>query len=159
PRYYCPKAFRQGVVNTCQAVQAKAVDAIVVQQVLRALEPAGLELSLHAADNIEHDRQQLHKHWKQRLERAGYEADRAARQYEAVEPENRLVARTLEKRWEEALRQQRQLEEDHDRFKRITPPELSAAERQQLREMATEMPRLWNGEGTTVEDRKDLIRA
>ena len=159
PRYSCPRALRSGVVSTCQGVQAKAVDAVVVQQVLRALEPASLELSLQAADDIDRDRQQLHEHWKQRLERARYEADRAARQYEAVEPENRLVARTLEKRWEEALRQQRQLDEEYDRYCHTMPPRLTDAESAQLRELAADIPSLWEATGTTVEDRKDLIRS
>jgi hypothetical protein len=131
----------------------------VVQQVLHALEPAGLEVSLSAANNIERERGKLLQHWQQRLERARYEADRAARQYEAVEPENRLVARTLEKRWEESLRKQRELEEEYDRYRQTTPPQLSQDERDQLREMAADLPRLWEAEGTTVEDRKDLIRA
>ena len=72
--------------------------------VLRALEPAALELSLKAVEDIDRERERLHRHWEQQLERARYEAERAERQYQAVEPENRLVARTLERRWEEALR-------------------------------------------------------
>jgi DNA invertase Pin-like site-specific DNA recombinase len=159
PRYWCSHGLRQGLVSTCQGVQTKAVDAVVVQQVLRALEPAGLEMSAHATEDIERDRQKLLQHWQHRLERARYETNRAARQYEAVEPENRLVARTLEKRWEEALRNQRQLEEEFDRHRQTEPPQLSQAERAQLQELAADLPRLWTAEGTTAEDRKDLIRA
>src|SRR5205823_4186342 len=128
-------------------------------QVLSALARASLESSLRAATDIDRDRQKLHQHWEQRLERARYEADRAARQYEAVEPENRLVGRNLEKRWEEALRKQRQLEEEYDRFRQITPPQLNEAERAELCDLAADMATLWQADGTTVEDRKDLIRA
>ena len=70
---------------------------------LEAVEPASLELSLRAAERVEQDRERLHAHWKQRLERAEYEADRARRQYDAVDPENRLVARELERQWEQKL--------------------------------------------------------
>ena len=73
-------------------------------EVLRALEPAALDLSLRAIENVEQERKRLHDQWRQTLERARHEVARAERQYQAVEPENRLVARTLEARWEEALK-------------------------------------------------------
>ena len=90
-------------------------------QVLAVLEPAALELSLAAADDIEQERARLHRNWQQQVERAHYEAERAQRQYDAVEPENRLVARELERRWEEALKEQRRLEEEYARFGRNQP--------------------------------------
>lgn len=72
-------------------------DRLIESLVLQAVEPASLVLSLRAAERAERDRERLHRHWKQRLERAGYETDRARRQYDAVDPENRLVARELER--------------------------------------------------------------
>ena len=77
--------------------------------ILQALEPAALEVSLDVAADVEAQRQRLHQHWDKRLERAAYEVDRASRSYLAVEPENRLVARTLEGQWEEALAAEHQL--------------------------------------------------
>jgi hypothetical protein len=74
-----------------------------------------LELSRSAGEDIQRERRRLARHWEQRLERAQYQSERAARQYHAVAPENRLVARELERRWEEALRVQRRVEEDRDR--------------------------------------------
>jgi hypothetical protein len=85
-------------------------------------------LSLEAAADIERERRNLERHWQQRLERARYEQERAARQYDAVEPENRLVARELERRWEQALLELHQLQEEYDRFGRDQPPELSDSE-------------------------------
>ena len=85
------------------------MDDLVAEQVLLALEPAAVELSLKAIEDVHQERDRLHRHWKQRLERATYEAERAERQYQAVEPENRLVARSLERQWEEALRKRRDL--------------------------------------------------
>jgi hypothetical protein len=87
----------------CQSLVGEVLDAFVAEQVLRAPEPAALEISLQAAEDVEAERQQLHRHWQQRLERAQYQVERAARQYQAVEPEHRLVARTLERHWEDAL--------------------------------------------------------
>ena len=69
----------------------------------QALEPAALALRLQVAAEVEAERHQLQQHWHQRLERVRYDAERACRQYQAVEPENRLVARTLERQWEAAL--------------------------------------------------------
>ena len=74
----------------------------MTKQVLLALEPAALEISLKAIEDVQRERQRLNRHWEQRLERASYDVQRAERQYQAVEPENRLVARSLEQQWEAA---------------------------------------------------------
>jgi hypothetical protein len=98
--------------SSCCGLGAAAIDDLVGRQVLRALEPASLELSLKAIENVNRDRDRLRRPWEQRLERACSEAQRAERQYNAVEPENRLVARGLERRWEETLQKQRALQEE-----------------------------------------------
>ena len=81
----------------CQHLAGPCLDAFVSQQVLLALEPAALELSLSATERLEQERAELDRHGPQRRERAAYEVERAARQYQVVEPEHRLVARTLER--------------------------------------------------------------
>ena len=106
-------------------LKAAVVDDLVAQQVLRALEPAALELSCRALEDVQRERARLDKHWKQRLERARYEAEDAERRYRAVDPENRLVARSLERRWEETLQAERQVRDDYDRFLREQPPQLT----------------------------------
>ena len=113
--YDCIRHRQEGTEQTCHGLKAAVVDELVTRQVLRALEPAALELSCQAMETIERDRARLDKHWKQRLEQAGHEAKDAERRYRAVDPENRLVARTLEQRWEDALRAER-CTYDHDRF-------------------------------------------
>jgi hypothetical protein len=90
--------------------------------------------------------------------RATYEAQRAERQFHAVEPENRLVGRTLEQRWEAALRQQRELEEQYDRFRGESSSDVSAEERARLEEVARDLPALWWAPGTTWVDRKQIVR-
>ena len=127
-------------------------------QVLAVLEPAALELNLAAADDIEQERARLHRNWQQQVERARYEAERAQRQYDAVEPENRLVARELERRWEEALKEQRRLEEEYARFSRNQPEGLSAGEREQIRALARDLPALWQAPTTTAADRQRIVR-
>ena len=135
-RYSCGRAMVEYAEPLCQGLAGGVLDDLVAAQVLAALEPAALELSLAAADDVEQERARLHRNWQQQVERARYEAERARRQYDAVEPENRLVARELERRWEEALKEQRRLEEEYARFGRNQPRGLSAGEREQIRALA-----------------------
>jgi hypothetical protein len=116
--YSCVRHLQEGTEQVCFGLNATPVDELVEKQVLRALEPAALELSCQAMEDIQRDRARLDKHWKQRLERARHEAWEAERRDRAVDPENRLVARSLEQRWEEALRAERQVQDDYDRFLR-----------------------------------------
>jgi DNA invertase Pin-like site-specific DNA recombinase/uncharacterized protein YndB with AHSA1/START domain len=158
PSYYCGTYWRLSLEESCGHVTARPLDELVTREVLRALEPASLELSLHAIENVEQERQRLHEHWRQKLERARYEVERAERQYHAVEPENRLVARTLEARWEEALKQQRQVEEDYHRFLAQLPATLSSADRERIRELSQNVATLWHAETTSAQERKQIIR-
>src|SRR5262245_32759358 len=98
----CHNAIEYGSAR-CQSLTGGPLDAFVSAWVLRALEPAALEVRLQGAADVEAQRHQLHQPWQQRLERARDAVARAERQYSAVEPENRLVARSLERQWEEAL--------------------------------------------------------
>jgi DNA invertase Pin-like site-specific DNA recombinase len=156
--YQCESHLYKGTEKNCHGLKAVVIDGLVADQVLRVLEPATLELSLAAAADIDRERERLHRHWRQRLERARYEAERAERQYQAVEPENRLVARTLERRWEEAMLQEKQLEEEYDRFLREQPSSLSEDERARIRSLSRDIPALWNAAETTAADRKEIIR-
>ncbi len=156
--YGCERHLLEDTERVCTGLQAAAIDELAAREILRAIEPASLELSLKAMEDIQLERGRLHRHWKQRLERARYESQRIERQYQAVEPENRLVARTLEQRWEEALCQQRQLEDDYDRFLREQPPQLRDDERGRIKTLSADLPTLWNAPTTTAADRKEIIR-
>jgi DNA invertase Pin-like site-specific DNA recombinase len=157
-RYQCSRAMADYAEPVCQGLAGGVLDDLVAAQVLTALEPAALELSLMAADDLERERARLHQDRRQGLERARYEAERARRQYDAVEPENRLVARELERRWEEALKEQRRLEEEYARFSRDQPRGLSAGEREQIRAWARDLPALWGAATTTAADRQRIVR-
>jgi DNA invertase Pin-like site-specific DNA recombinase len=156
PYYECKARKLEG--TSCCGLGAAAIDDLVARQVLRALEPAALELSLRAIENVNRDRDRLRRHWEQRLERARYEAQRAERQYNAVEPENRLVARGLEQRWEEALQKQRALQEEYDRFLKEQPARLSEGERARILALAGDVATLWSDPATTAADRKQVVR-
>ncbi len=157
-RYSCSRAAIEYADPLCQGLAGSPLDELVAAQVLAALEPAALELSLAATDDLQQERERLHRVRQQELERSCYETERARRQYDAVEPENRLVARELERRWEEALKAQRRLEEAYARFGRSQPAGLSAAEREQIRSLAGDLPALWQTATTTAADRQRIIR-
>jgi hypothetical protein len=157
-RYNCCHALVCYGEPDCQSLSGARLDAFVAAQVLAALQPAALELHLAAAEDLEKQRQLLHQNWQQRLERARYEAERAARQYGEVEPENRLVARELERRWEEALLAQMRLQQDYEQFCAQRPAKLSAAQRVQIRQLAQDIPLLWSASTTTAVDRQRLVR-
>lgn len=156
--YSCARHLIEATEQTCYGMKADVIDTLVSRQVLRALEPAALELSLQARHDVERDRERLAKHWQQRLQRARYDAELAERRYQAVDPENRLVAASLEKRWEETLREERQLNDEHDRFARETPPGLSKDELARITVLASDLPTLWHAPGTTNADRQEVIR-
>jgi DNA invertase Pin-like site-specific DNA recombinase len=156
--YDCIRYQRLGLARTCRAVSAAALDTLVTKQLLRALQPVALELSLRAADDVERERARLTLHWHQQLERAGFEVLQAERRYRAVDAENRLVARTLEQQWEQALKKERQLKEEYDRFQRRTAPPLTREERERITALASDIPALWDAAGTSVVDRKEILR-
>jgi DNA invertase Pin-like site-specific DNA recombinase len=158
PAYFCNEYWRSDLQECCGRITAAPLDDLVVKELLRALEPAALELSLRAVENLEQERKRLHDQWRQKLERVQHEVDRAQRQYHAVEPENRLVARTLEARWEEALKKQRQLEEEYHRFLAKLPVMLNARDRERIQALSQDVSSLWNAAETTATDRKQIVR-
>lgn len=157
-RYVCQQAALRRAEPVCAGLAGARLDEVVTELVLRALEPAALELSLRVSDELERERKQNESLWHKRLERARYEAQRAERQYRAVEPENRLVARNLERAWEQKLQAERELVEEHRRRTQQTPRSLSQAERDQILRLASDLPALWRAPTTTPQDRKAVVR-
>jgi hypothetical protein len=158
PVYVCAREKSDYGAGQCQQLAGSCVDAHVTELLLAALAPAALEVSLAAAEQAGAQRAQVDRIWRQRLERADFAADRARRQYQLAEPENRLVVRQLEKDWEAALAERQQLGEEYDRFTATRPRTLTAAEREQIRALASDLPAVWNAPTTTDADRKQLIR-
>jgi DNA invertase Pin-like site-specific DNA recombinase len=157
-QYSCPRHRNDATEQRCYGLAARVIDALVVQQLLRALEPAAIELSLQACADVERERQGLEKQWQQRLKRVRYDAELAERRYQAVDPTNRLVAAGLEKRWDDLLRQQQQIQEEYDRFVTTAPHQFSDAERTRIGALASEIPSLWHHADTSNSDRKKIIR-
>jgi DNA invertase Pin-like site-specific DNA recombinase len=156
-RYECARRALDYGELRCGSLPGREIEELVAEQILIALEPASLELSLAAADRIESQRAELERHWQLRLERARQNAERAFRQYDVVEPENRLVARTLESRWEETLAEVRSLTEEYDRFRASRPLTLSAAERRSIEQLSTNLPRLWSSPLLAVAEKRRVV--
>lgn len=158
PHYSCNHHLLYAHAQTCYGLKSTEIDRLVSDQALRSLEPAALELSMKALDDVEKERARLDKNWQQSLKRARYEIDLAERRYRAVDPENRLVASTLEKGWNEALQKERQVQEDYDRFLRESPPRLTDQERTTIEALAKNIPALWHASATTNVERKQILR-
>ena len=124
----------------------------------QAVQPAQIELALAATQTAEAERQQLHRHWQERLERARYEATLARRRYEQVDPDNRLVAAELEQRWEARLQEVQTVEAEALKLHTKAPLPLSAQEEAAIRRLAEDLPALWLAPTTTPADRKRLLR-
>jgi hypothetical protein len=151
-RYLCVQGATSYAEPTCQTVAGRVLDGYVVEQVLAALTPAGLEVSLLAAEDLQAERDRLTGQWEQLLEQARYQCRRAERQCQACEPENRLVARELERRWEQALAEVRRVEAEYDRFRCSQPAALTDGERAQILALATDLPAVWAAPTTPRRD-------
>lgn len=157
-RYSCQREAIDYGGDLCQSLSGAVLETFVIERLLQAVSPASLELSLAASADIEQEREQLARHWQQRLTRSRYEVEQARRQYAAVDPDHRLVARELERQWDEALRADEQLQADHARFLAERPEQLSAEEQQQIQQLSENLPQLWHHSSSTPEDRQSIAR-
>ena len=157
-RYTCQRDAIEYGQDVCQSLSGTVLESFVVERLLQAVSPASLELSLAATEDTERERKQLDDHWQQRLTRSRYEVEQARRQYAAVDPDHRLVARELERRWDEALRADDQLQADYARFQQDSPTQLSPQEREQILSLAQDLPALWEADSTMPEDRQTIAR-
>lgn len=144
--------------KACQSLGGKRLEQAVVAAFLDAVTPAGVDATTGAIRELQAQHEQLLAGQRLALERAEYEAERAERQFDACEPENRLVARTLEHKLEQAL-----AAVEHERRKlaaleHTRPQPLTETERQALSRLARDLPRLWDAKTTTHRDRKELLR-
>lgn len=159
PTYDCNWLRREGLSTTsCLNVRSDLLDAAVSKRVLEVLEPSHLEIAIGVLGELERRDEGMSRQWRMRLERAQYEAELAQRRYEEVDPSNRLVATTLEHRWNEALKK---LEEQRKEFENYQRTQLRAATSEQkarVLALAEDLPRLWNAPTTQAKDRKRMLR-
>lgn len=155
--YLCNYRQIRFAEKACQRIPGKAVDQWVLKHLLAALTPAQIELSLAILDELERQQTEVLRQWQRRVEAARYAIGLAQRRYEQVDPENRLVARTLEQQWEACLRELDRLEAEFSAFRQNKPLTISAAQRQSLLHLAADLPKVWSAPTTTWTERKDLL--
>lgn len=157
--YLCTASQREAIgKQICSLFGGVTVEQAVVDAVLASLAPARMEALTHATERLARARTEKRQQLEQELERASFEAERRRRQYDAVEPENRLVARNLEHRWNEALAKVSHLQQvlsHHD----PSPLVLSKKEKEELYKLAWDLPRLWHHEAAPFDLKKRIVRA
>jgi excisionase family DNA binding protein len=153
------ECFRGGDrdAKRCQSVAGKRVDEAVVQAFLTVTAPAGVEAAILAVEQLGKDSREVERLWRLQVEQAEYEAQRAQRQYDAVEPENRIVARELERRWNQRLVEQEEARRTADQKCAEHRP-LTQAEEEEARRLGEDLPAVWHATTTTPRDRKRLLR-
>jgi DNA invertase Pin-like site-specific DNA recombinase len=156
--YECHQLHTQQAGPTCQFLRGEGVDQVVSNLFLQALQPVHLEVALATLEEIEARARQADRQWQLRLERARYEANLARRQFVAVDPENRLVARNLEREWNDRLAEVERLEREYATLAPLAPRPVDGEQRQRILALAADVPAMWQAATTTPGQRKQLLR-
>lgn len=158
PIYECNWRKREGLSKTsCMSVQCGHLDRAVEERVWQIVKEEHLHLALDAYDILQQREQQISTQWKLRLQRAEYEAQLARKRYEQVDPENRLVASTLEQQWNDALIE---LEDIQNQITALQEKEnvVTSAQREDVLKLAQDLPRLWKSKDTSTKDKKRILQ-
>jgi hypothetical protein len=139
-------------------VGSKSLDAAIDDRVVAAVNPLTIELALNALTSLEERDEATAAQWRRRIERARYDADLAERRYEAVDPHNRLVASTLEQRWNDAAQRVLELEMEFANFERQALRTITGEQKHQILQLVSDFPRLWSAPTTEARDRKRMLR-
>jgi DNA invertase Pin-like site-specific DNA recombinase len=159
PTYVCSWLCREGLATkACLRFRCDLLDAAVAEQALQALQPLEIELAFAAVEELESRDQAMMRQWQMRLERAEYEAALAERRYQEVDPSNRLVASTLERRWNDALLQVQDLKKQAAEFQQQKGRVTTAEQKEKVLALARDLPRLWHAATTAAKDRKRMLR-
>jgi DNA invertase Pin-like site-specific DNA recombinase len=158
PIYECNWRHREALQPHRMCLPAKPLDDAISERLLTAVTPLTIKLALAALTNLEERDKVISAQWHRRIERARYEADLAERRYEEADPNNRLVASTLEKRWNDAMQRVLELKAELAHFERQTMHSVTAEQKQQILQLGRDFPRLWKAPTTSARDRKRILR-
>jgi DNA invertase Pin-like site-specific DNA recombinase len=158
PSYDCHALHVRQAGRTCQSLRGDGVDAAVARVFLDAMQPAQLAVSLATLEQVEAQARQIERQWHLRQERAQYEADLARRRFLAVDPESRLVARPLERDWNDKLAALATLEREYAALPPLTARLVSLEERERILALAQDVPAVWAAATTSPTERKQLLR-
>lgn len=155
--YLCNHRQRRYAEPVCQQIPGADVDRLIAKTVLAALTPVQIELAVAVADELSAQQETLRQQWQHRLDAANYAVRLAERRYEQVDPDNRLVASTLEQRWNDALLAVTQIEADFAQQMQLNSPTLDSNGLQHLHDMVHDLPQLWQADTTSWTQRKALL--
>jgi DNA invertase Pin-like site-specific DNA recombinase len=159
PIYQCIWKHREALTpHACMSMPFKPLDSAIAERLVAAVTPLTIELALKALTSLEERDSAIGAQWRRRIERARYDADLAERRYEAVDPHNRLVASTLEQRWNDAAQRVLELETEFANFERQALRTITAEQKRQILQLAGDFPRLWTAPTTEARDRKRMLR-
>ena len=159
PIYECNWRRREGLATkNCLDVRTDLLDNAICDEVFKALKPVELELALAALNELEQRDQAIMRQWQMRIERAEYECALAERRYEEVDPSNRLVAASLERRWNEALLQLDAVKADAATFQKQKARVVTPEQKTKILALARDLPRVWRAATTQAKDRKRMLR-
>ncbi len=158
PTYQCNWRKREGLsTKACLTVQCPPLDGVVQRRVLEVLSNEQIQVAIDAFEVVSHRHEQIDAQWKMRLQRAEYEAELAQRRYEQVDPSNRLVAATLEQRWNDALIELQDVKDQIDRLQQQAR-QLTSQQRDEVLELAKNLPKLWHNTATAWKDKKRILQ-
>jgi len=157
PSYECNSVHTRYAGATCQSIRGDEIDGAVAHALLEAMRPAQLEVSMAAFDQVAAQARQLDRQWQLTLERARYEAEVARRRFVAVEPENRLVARTLEREWNERLAEIERMERDTALRPPLASRLVHPEEQRRILALAQDLSKVWHAPTTPQTARKQLL--
>jgi DNA invertase Pin-like site-specific DNA recombinase len=159
PMYQCVWKHREGLASrACLDLSSAPLDKAITDRLVGAITPVTIELALAALTNLEERDREIGAQWRMRIERARYDVDLAERRYEAVDPSNRLIAATLEQRWNEAIQRLRDLEAELAAFEQQVMRTVTAEQKRQILQLVGDFPRLWAASTTAPRDRKRILR-
>ena len=156
--YECCSPKRVGDGSRCSSFPGRAIDEAVAGLFLQVARPTEIELCFAVAREAERQGEAIGRQWKLRLEQVRYQALLAERRYKAVDPDNRVVARTLERDWEDKLREVERVEREHTEVRRRERIELDDETRAQILAMARDLTHVWHATTTSAVHRKNLLR-
>jgi DNA invertase Pin-like site-specific DNA recombinase len=157
-RYACRGAFSARAEMSCISFGGMRIDRAVANEILDRVRPLGIEAALSAMKNLEQENSDKRRQMENAIEQARFEASRAYRQYNAADPENRLVAGDLERRWNDRLVTLRTLEGGMTQLDTMDKPRLGPADRVRLLALGDDVSRAWDSPGVTNETRKKIVR-
>ena len=159
PSYICQASYHSGDADKiCQSMTSRPVDAAIAEAFLEAVSPLGVEVGFRVLEKLEHDIAAQRRQRELQLEQARYEARLAQRQYDAVDPDNRLVASELERRWNEKLERVNHLEKAFIQAEQESQWNITIEERQTIKKLSQDLPTVWRAQTTTNQERKRLLR-